>query len=431
MKVPTFFIDKARRFSTLWIMVAAFLCYTGMYAVRKSFLAGQYLDLGFGFNMDAKTVLVISQVLGYLCSKFLGIKVISEMPHQKRGGWLIGLVGFALLMLLVFAYAPPVVKVLALFFNGLPLGMVFGVVFSYLEGRKNTELLAAGLSTTFIFSTGLVKTVGVMLIQNLNISENMMPFITGLLFFPLFLVSVLMLGISKKPSREDIKERSKRLPMTKNERKEFLRQHGIGFSGLVLIYILLTIVRDFRDNFIVEFWSELGYAQKPGLITLTEVPVAIIVLVIAAFGVLLRDSYKAFNWSMWLTASGGILILIASVLFKEALVSPVAWIIATGVGVYLPYILFHCLIFERLVAFLRAKGNVGFLFYTADALGYLGSVFILFYKELIDNKGSLVSFFEQININASIVVIIGSILTMVYFKSKYAKRKEHLVPGLK
>ena len=30
---------------TSWLMVAGFLCYTGMYAVRKSFLAGQYVDL--------------------------------------------------------------------------------------------------------------------------------------------------------------------------------------------------------------------------------------------------------------------------------------------------------------------------------------------------------------------------------------------------
>ena len=28
--------------STFWLMSAAFLCYTGMYAVRKAFLAGQY-----------------------------------------------------------------------------------------------------------------------------------------------------------------------------------------------------------------------------------------------------------------------------------------------------------------------------------------------------------------------------------------------------
>ncbi|GAA3576406.1 DUF5690 family protein [Snuella lapsa] len=407
-------------------MVAAFMCYTGMYAIRKSFLAGQYLDLGFGFDLDAKTVLVVSQVLGYMCSKFLGIKIISEMSHQNRAKWLVGLVGFGLLMLLVFAYVPSTLKAFTLFFNGLPLGMVFGVVFSYLEGRRNTELLAAALSATFIFSTGLVKTVGVVLMQNLNVSENIMPFVTGLLFFPLFLLSVWMLSVSKKPSEDDIKERSERLPMTKSERKLFLKQHGIGFSGLVVVYILLTIVRDFRDNFIVEFWNELGYAQMPGLITLTEVPVAVIVLVIAAFGILLRNSHRAFNWGMWLTAGSGVLILVISILFKSALVSPVIWVITTGIGVYLPYILFHCLIFERLVAFLRVKGNVGFLFYTADALGYLGSVFVLLYKEAINYKGSWVRFFEQININAAIAVFVVSILTLFYFRAVRIKKEKML-----
>jgi hypothetical protein len=33
-----------------------------------------------------------------------------------------------------------------LFLNGLPLGMVWGIIYSYLEGRRFTELLAMGLS---------------------------------------------------------------------------------------------------------------------------------------------------------------------------------------------------------------------------------------------------------------------------------------------
>ncbi|WP_232804739.1 DUF5690 family protein [Salegentibacter maritimus] len=416
-------IIKSSWLSSAWIMIAAFLCYTGMYAVRKSFLAGQYVDLGLSFDVDTKVVLVISQVLGYMLSKFAGIKIISEMAPDKRVKWLVGLVVFGLFMLGAFAVVPPHLKVLAIFLNGLPLGMVFGVVLSYIEGRRNTELLAAALSTTFIFSTGLVKTVGVVLIQDYGVSEYTMPFVTGLLFLPLFLIAVWMLKNSKKVDALDIKERSERIPMNRARRREFVKKHGIGFAGLVIVYVLLTIVRDFRDNFVVEFWAELGYSQKPALITLTEIPVAVIVLVLTAMGILIRKNKLAFNIGMGLTILGALIVLLATLLFENSLISPVAWMISTGVGVYLPYILFHCLIFERLIAFLQYKGNIGFLFYTADAFGYLGSVLVLLLKEVFKYNQTWVEFFINLNIKSAIGMLVLISLTMLYFNITKSSKK--------
>lgn len=418
--------NSNRNVETILLMVSAFLCYTAMYAVRKSFLAGQYLDLDLGFKADAKTVLVISQVLGYMFSKFIGIKLISEMTDAKRTKWLVSLVSFGLLMLLVFAWLPDNLKFLALFFNGLPLGMIFGIVFSYLEGRKNTELLAAALSATFIFSTGLVKTVGVILMQNYGVQEYFMPFVTGLVFFPIFLISAWLLNRAKKPDSSDILERSERKPMNATKRKEFFKKHGVGFIGLVIIYILLTIIRDFRDNFIVEFWSELGYGQEPELITLTEIPVAVIVLIIAAMGVLIRKNLLAFNMGIWMTIAGGIVMILATFLFQKSLISPVIWMVSTGVGVYLPYILFHCLVFERLIALLRYNGNVGFLFYTADSLGYLGSVLILIFKESLNYEGTWTSFFISLNFASAVLILVFAIAIIVYFnREKSIKSTEH------
>ena len=66
--------------------------------------------------------------------------------------------------------------------NGLPLGMIWGLVFSYLEGRRQTELLGAGLSVSFIFSSGVVKSVGKVLMQDFGVTQMWMPFLTGLIF---------------------------------------------------------------------------------------------------------------------------------------------------------------------------------------------------------------------------------------------------------
>ncbi|SFT36642.1 hypothetical protein SAMN04489724_0429 [Algoriphagus locisalis] len=408
--------------STVLLMVGAFLCYTGMYAVRKAFLAGQYLDLEF-FGLDFKTVLVISQVMGYMFSKFVGIKLVSEMTSAKRATYLVGLVGFGLLMLLAFALLPTDFKPIALFLNGMPLGMVFGLVFSYLEGRKNTELLAAALSATFIFSTGFVKTVGVWLMQDFGVGEYIMPFLTGLLFFPLFLVAVRMLSVSQQRSEEDLTLRSERLPMNARQRWDFLRKHGLVFGGLVVVYVLLTIVRDFRDNFMVEFWAELGMQGSPELITYTEIPVAVLVLVLAAFGVLIRDNRKAFNYGIYLSMVCCIGIVVLTWFFERGMVSPVWWMVINGVGLYLPYILFHCLIFERFVALLRFSGNVGFLFYTADALGYTGSVGVMLFKEFSTTQVTWVNFLGDLNQIAGVIMTAVCIITL--FLLQFKSKKQH------
>ena len=72
-------------------MLAAFGTYFCMYGFRKPFTAATYGDETIA-GVGLKTVLVTAQVLGYSISKFIGIKVISEMPPGSRAKTLIGLV---------------------------------------------------------------------------------------------------------------------------------------------------------------------------------------------------------------------------------------------------------------------------------------------------------------------------------------------------
>jgi hypothetical protein len=85
-------------------------------------------------------------------SKFIGIKVISELKAHSRSLGILIMVSIAGISWLLFAIVPPPYNVIFLFTNGLPLGMVWGMVFGYLEGRRFTEVLGAGLSVSFIFS---------------------------------------------------------------------------------------------------------------------------------------------------------------------------------------------------------------------------------------------------------------------------------------
>ena len=72
-----------------YAMAAAFSTYFSMYAFRKPFTAGTFegvdaLVFPVVGAVAYKTIIIITQVLGYCTSKFLGIKIISEMTPQKR-----------------------------------------------------------------------------------------------------------------------------------------------------------------------------------------------------------------------------------------------------------------------------------------------------------------------------------------------------------
>ena len=128
----------------LYAIAASFSTYFCMYAFRKPFSVGQYAGLSLG-PLELKTAFVIGQILGYTVSKYAGIKVCSEMTRGRRAAALVLFILFAEAALVLFAVAPPGMKVLAIFLNGVPLGMVWGLVVWYLEGRQTSELLLAGL----------------------------------------------------------------------------------------------------------------------------------------------------------------------------------------------------------------------------------------------------------------------------------------------
>ena len=61
----------------------AFATYFCMYAFRKPFAAATYGGPGW-LGLDLKTLFVISQVLGYTVSKYIGIKWVSEISRKRR-----------------------------------------------------------------------------------------------------------------------------------------------------------------------------------------------------------------------------------------------------------------------------------------------------------------------------------------------------------
>ena len=215
---------------SLWIAAAAaFSVYFCMYAFRKPFTAAAFEGKEV-FNNELKSMLIISQLIGYMTSKFVGVRLVSELNRKYRALAIVGLIVFSELALVLFAILPDDYKLLAMFLNGLPLGMVFGFVLSFLEGRITTEALAAALCASFIMSSGVVKSIGQWLIQSKSVGEFQMPMITGLIFLPPLLFSVWVLQKTPPPSALDVQARNKRSTMNKGDRWNFFAAYWPGLD---------------------------------------------------------------------------------------------------------------------------------------------------------------------------------------------------------
>lgn len=405
-----------------YCIVAAFGTYFCMYAFRKPFTAATYEGiewLGIGY----KTILVTAQVTGYTLSKFIGIKVVSEMPARYRAISILGLIGIAEIALLLFAVTPVPWNFVWLFVNGLPLGMVFGLVIGFLEGRQVTEALSAGLCASFIVSSGYVKYVGQTLIQDYGVDPFWMPFLTGLLFvLPLFLF-VWLLSQIPPPSREDESLRTKRSTMDRAERRAFFRRHAIGLVGLIAVYVLLTIVRSIRDDFAVEIWQELGVENEPEVFARSELWVMLGVVVVNGFAILIRNNRVAFLASIGLLGIGFAVIFAAVMGQRWGNLSPMAFMVLLGLGMYVPYVAFHTTVFERMIAAFRETGTIGYLMYLADAIGYLGYVGVMIYRNTASERMNFLGLLIWVSLAVAVISTALTLFLSFYFNKNLPDKR--------
>jgi hypothetical protein len=403
---------------SLYAALVAFGTYSCMYAFRKPFTSGIFEGVTF-LGIDYKIWLVITQTIGYACSKFYGIRFIAEMKGNKRAQSILVLMGISWLALLCFAVVPAPYNIIFLFLNGFPLGMIWGLVFSYLEGRRSTEFMGAVLSVSFIFSSGFVKSVGKTAVVNWHVTEYWMPFVTGLIFIVPILICVLLLEQIPPPSAKDEELRTRRAPMNKQERKNFLQAFLPGLILLIASYVLLTVLRDMRDNFAADIWKDLGYGAQAGIFTQTEIPISIAIIFIMGMLVFVKNNFHAFMLNHLIVITGFLVALISTLLFKQHRLDPVWWMTLTGLGLYMGYIPFNCIFFERLIAVFKYVSNVGFIIYVADSFGYLGSVLVMLFKNFSGVSLSWSQFFMDAVLGVSVTGIVMMMIAAFYFKKRF------------
>jgi hypothetical protein len=418
-KLQHFITRNAFNF-TLFAGVTAFFTYMCFYPFRRAYTAATYDELSF-VGLNFKIWMITAQVLGFAVSKGLGIKYVSEMLPAKRSQNLLIMVVISWVCYLFFALVPAPFNLIFIFMASLPLGMVYGTILGFLEGRKTTDLLVAVLTASFIMGSGFAKSIGKWVMTSLEVSQFWMPFVACAIMIVPFGFCTWLMGQIPPPSEADIQSRTERKPMQKADRKAFIKEFALSMFIFVISYILLTTFREFRDNFTPEIWKLLGYGNNSAIFTQTETPIAITVLLMMAAMRWVQNNYKAFVIIQLLMLAGGLLIGLSTLLFQQKILSPVIWLTTLGLGVYMAYSMCNSLYFERMIAAFRKSGTVGFLITFADYYAYLGSILVLFYKNFFQKNINYLEFFIILSycISITYIILVGLSMWNLHWKKNH------------
>ena len=381
---------------------AAFVVYFCAYGVRKPFDAVTFTGEHFlGSRLDLKTACVLGQILGYMASKYAGARVCAEVPRPRRAAVLAGCVLWSEAALVLFALAPPALKPLAMLANGLTLGVVWGLVVRYLEGRRLTDVMLVGMSASFILAGAVAKDVGLALLTGGGLSEEWMPAAAGALFLGPYLLAVRLLDRVPPPSAADVAARAPRADMTAADRRAFLRRVGPGLFLLFAAYLLLTAYRDFRDHYGREIFIGLGYPSAAGLFTWADRWALVGTLAALAALNAIGAHRRALLVTGGFVVGGFALIGGATAAFRGGWLDGPDWMAGVGAGLYLAYVQFGVVLFERLMAATRLRGTSVFAVQLADGIGYTGSVALQLYRDLAHPGVGRLDFFVPLSFAVS------------------------------
>ena len=408
----------------LWAGGTALLSYSLVYALRKPFTAAEFEGLQV-FGMDYKIVVSIIQLLGYVSAKLLGIKYISELRPEGRLKFIIGSAALSEISLIAFGLLPMPYNIMALYFNGLSLGCMWGVIFSFLEGRRTTDILASIMGVSMALSSGVAKSLGLYTLNVLHVSEFWMPALIGAIAFPLLCFTGWMMTRFPQPTAADIASRSIRVTLNGHQRWALFRRFMPLLIMLFAANLLLTVQRDIKEDFIVciidvSTVSSWAFAQIDSIATL---------VLLATFALLSTtyDHLKVLCILLVLSTCGMGTLAFLGANFEQVGLPTTIWLFLQSLCLDMAYLSFQTIFFERFIACFKIKGNVGFFIITIDFVGYLGTLALLLFKEFYTSHIDWASFYNSMSLYIGIVCCLAFIGSLVYM-IQVRKRKEGPLP---
>ncbi len=405
------------------------LSYSLVYALRKPFTAAEFEGMQVA-GMDYKIAVSVVQLLGYVTAKLMGIKYISELKPESRLKFVINSAALSEISLLVFGLFPAPYNIAALFFNGLSLGCMWGVIFSFLEGRRTTDILASIMGVSMALSSGVAKSMGLYAVNSLHVSEFWMPALIGAFAFPLLCVLGWTMTKFPKPTEADIASRSVRVTLDGRQRWVLFRKFMPVLLMLFAANLLLTVQRDVKEDFIVciidvSTVSSWAFAQIDSIAT----------LVLLAVFALLATTYnhlKVLCVLLVLSIAGMGTLAFVAANFERMQLPVNVWLFLQSLCLDMAYLSFQTIFFERFIACFKIRGNVGFFIITIDFVGYMGTLALLVFKEACASHVDWALFYNQMSVYIGVaccLAFVGSLVYMIHADKRFRKNPDAFALG--
>lgn len=100
--------------------------------------------------------------------------------------------------------------------------------------------------------------------------------------------------------------------------------------------------------------------------------------------------------------------------YKTLNLQPIVWLFVQSLSLYIAYLTFQTIFFDRFIACFRINGNVGFFIAIIDFIGYVGTVSLLSVKELLsvelEGLHSITTWLGVVGIFCTVLFTVAGIL---------------------
>jgi hypothetical protein len=324
---------------------------------------------------NTKEYLGIATSSAMCIGMFMGIYFISKTDEKYRKIMLLSsMIILCWLPGLTFITEIDWIIILGKFIGTLPEGIFSGIIVTYLEGRKKTDIYTGAYYLGSMLGRPASNTIGTYL-SNVVGTKWVPVSISALSFVPLLIVTLLITAIPKPSSDDKMTKCERKINMA--NAKYFWWYFSFGIMGIIVTSGTIFGWRTYRDYFTIEIYSqELGYNPQPWVYFMTDMPGVIVPLIMFIYLNKIRSNTTAFvSLTIYILVAVTIVFFICMIaVFDNA--NPYVFLIMTALASYMLIPTIFPL-FDRLVAISKAEISTLYLKNLSDGFNNLFATIIL------------------------------------------------------
>ena len=204
-----------------------------------------------------------------------------------------------------------------------------------------------------------------------------MPAVIGACALPVLCLLGYCLHCLPAPTEEDVLQKSERCTLDGKQRWALFRNYMPFLVMLLVANLMLVVVRDIKEDFLVKIFDVKGNGYSSWIFAQLDSVGALLVL-------------------LGLVMAGMVTMAYVSIRYEELQLDPLLWLFIQSLCLYIGFLTFQTIFFDRFIACFRIRGNVGFFIVLIDFIGYSGTVVVLTVKEFFSPEIEWLPFYNRL-----------------------------------